>query len=74
MLSVSYASKNAYSAGKTSGVLMGDALGAKLPAVNLGFLRYVFVNPLLFDYQNVGKIVKLIDSSRLWVWARGGGL
>ena len=28
MLSVSYAGKNAYSAGKTSGVLRGDASGA----------------------------------------------
>ena len=28
MLSVRYASKNAYSAGKTSGVLRSDALGA----------------------------------------------
>ena len=28
MLSVSYAGKNAYSAGKTSGVLRGGALGA----------------------------------------------
>ena len=48
MLPVSYAGKNAHSAGKSSGVLRGGALGA-----NRGYvLVMAFMGPNCLNYEN----------------------
>ena len=62
MLSVSYAGKNVYSAGKTSGVLRGGASGAMCSPTVGGGLFYAFLCPLVTMLKHIYNKVVITDN------------